>query len=333
MISRVLLGVAALAVVLFAVNALRDDESAPAPFVTTAPDPVRNDTVAAPPVALPAEAAPAPATPAPAPPASGPGGPEFIDDQALMAVLDEYGFERLESAWRRWAALRGYPVSDASGAPLYDQPYEQYDEQTLRGLSDNGDMWASQILADRIATQSPAEAIELYRRAATAGSVYAMHEMAALYQRVSDKRREVDFSSGEQALEQVYAMRDAPVAPEVAGYAWTVVAEMAGSEPMFGALASSQLEQRMQAGQIDEACAMARGLYDELMSQRSARGLGEFERTPPPLVYEDPSREQRCPGLQRPLDLTGCRQLVVQQPATPDADAGPPTNVWVCDEG
>lgn len=328
---RLLLALAALAVVLLAVNALREEPAEPAPFVTPAPAtptavgpaaPASVPPVTAPPAAAPAAAAAPPAAP----------GPEFIDDDALMAMLEEYGLERLEGAWRNWAAARGYPVADVSGAPLYEQPYQQYDDRTLQALAQGGDMWAAQILADRLAVTSPAEAIEHYRRAAEAGSIYAMHEMATLYNRVSDKRREVDFNATEQALEQVYAMRDAPVEPEVAGYAWTIVAEMAGSEPMFGALASAQLEQRMQPAQIDEACAIARGLYDELAARRAALGLGDFDRTPPPLVYEDPAREQRCPGLEPALDLSGCRQLVVQQPASGEAEAGPPTNVWVCGE-
>lgn len=316
---------AAIAVLVLAVFALRDDtpvpvarvDAPPAPVVTPQPDP------------LPPPAAVVETPPPPVPSPALPAAPEVIDDEAFMEVINQFGFQRLEGAWREWAMTRGYPITDPSGVQLYDQPYEQYDDETLRGLADNGDMWASQILADRIATTNPAEATELYRRAATRGSVYAMHEMAALYQRISDKRREVDFKTSDLALEQVYAMRDAPVAPEVAGFAWTVVAEMAGSEPMFGSLASSQLQQRMNDDQIAEACSMAQELYGDLRSQRSSLGLGDFDRSPPPLVYTDPTRKPPCgdqPG--RPgLDLTGCRELVVDQPG----DAGA-ASVWVCDD-
>lgn len=324
-----MLALATLGVVALAILALREDEPAPAPFVTPARAPAATET-APPPASQPSPPPRQPVADEPAA-APAPGGPELIDDQALMALLNDFGFQRLEGAWREWAASRGYPVADGGGVQIYDQPYEQYDDDTLRGLSDNGDMWAAQILAGRIAKSSPADAIELYRRAAAGGSLYAMHEMATLYNRVADQRREVEFKSGDAALEQVYAMRDAPVAPEVAGYAWTIVAEMAGSEPMFGALASSQLEQRLQPDQLDEACEIARGLFDDLRSERRAQGLGDFDRTPPPLVYADPDEQQRCPHAGPGLDLSGCRELVVQQPEA-GPDAGRSTTVWICGE-
>ncbi len=251
---------------------------------------------------------------------------EIVDDTELMAALAEFGFARLDSKWREWARKRGYPVTDDAGVQYYDQPYEQYDDVTLKGLADNGDMWAAQILAGRIATTNPAEAIELYRAAAVQGSVYAMNEMANLYGRVASKRREADFKSDELALEQVYAMRDAPVVPEVAGYAWTVVASLAGSEPMFGDINAQQLEKNLSEQQIEEACSLAQGLFDDLRSQRAAQGKGGFDQTPPPMVYADPSREPRCGhGMAAGLDLSGCRELEVQ---TEQSTA----RVWLCDD-
>ena len=263
---------------------------------------------------------------APVAPSLAPAGVEIVDDRELMAALAEFGFARLDSKWREWARTRGYPVTDESGLQYHDQPYDQYDNVTLRGLADNGDMWAAQILAGRIATTNPAEAIELYRIAAVQGSVYAMNEMANLYSRVGSKRREADFKSDELALEQVYAMRDAPVTPEVAGYAWTVVAGLAGSEPMFGDINASQLKKNLNEQQIEEACSLADGLFDDLRSQRAAQGMGGFDRTPPPMVYADPSREARCGhDLAAGLDLSGCRELEVQAEQST-------AKVWLCGE-
>ena len=321
--TGVLLAAAAIVVVILASLALREeplDTATPAPrqpAATTpaAPEPVVRDTQ---PVLTPGTR---PAAPAPAPP-----GIEIVDDTELMAALAEFGFAKLDSKWREWARTRGYPVTDETGQQYYDQPYEQYDDVTLKGLADNGDMWAAQILAGRIATTNPAEAIELYRKAAVQGSVYAMNEMANLYGRVASKRREADFKSDELALEQVYAMRDAPVTPEVAGYAWTVVAGLAGSEPMFGDINASQFEKNLSEQQIEEACSLADGLFDDLRSQRDAQGKGGFDRTPPPMVYADPSREARCGhDMAAGLDLSGCRQLEVQ---TEQSAA----KVWLCGE-
>lgn len=253
-----------------------------------------------------------------------PDTPHVLADHELMDALAEFGFGNLESLWREWARKRGYPVVDASGARYYDQPYDQYDNLTLEGLADNGDMWAAQILAQRIARDNPAEAIELYRQAAVQGSVYAMNEMAALYNRIADKRREVEFKSGDLALEQVYAMRDAPVSPEVSGYAWTAVAAMAGSEPMFGDMNASQLERRMSDEQVEEACSLAQGIYDDLLNQRAARSLGDYDRSPPPMVYADAAEKSRC-GLDiaSSMNLDGCREMVVES-------EDKQVNVWLC---
>lgn len=301
---------------------------APAPETTVAaPAPAPQRVATEPPTV-----AEDPAEPAPVAPLEQelqpelPAGPDVLAGHELMDVLAQYGFGNLEARWRDWARERGYPIVDASGARYYDQPYDQYDNLTLEGLAQNGDMWAAQILAGRIAKENPAEAIELYRQAAVDGSVYAMNEMAGLYNRIADKRREVDFKSGDMALEQVYAMRDAPVSPEVSGYAWTVVAGMAGSEPMFGDVNASQLERRMTDEQVEEACSLAQGIFDDLQSQRSARGLGDFDRSPPPMVYADNTQSSRCgQDISDNMDLSGCREMIVE-------DEDQQVKVWLCGE-
>ncbi|NNF67311.1 MAG: hypothetical protein HKM98_07360 [Gammaproteobacteria bacterium] len=247
-----------------------------------------------------------------------------LSDADFLRILQEFGFGRLENEWRDWALSRGFSAMENAGSYQLDQPYDQYDNETLRGLADNGDMWAQQILAKRISRSNPAEAIELYKQAATRGSINAMGEMAGLYLRIADKRREVEFKSDELALEQVYAMRDAPVSPEVAGYAWTAVAEMAGTEPMFGNIAASQFRRRLTDDQKAEGCVIAQGLYDEAMAQREALGLGDFNRQPPPLVYNNPGAGSACSENSAPaLDLSGCREMNMTRD-------GKTNTIWLC---
>ncbi len=309
--------IAAAIVIGLVVMALRDDPDVvmPEPVVAPAAEPAPEVTAS-----VPKRPAPLAAETADAPPDSG-----LLDDLDLMMLLREYGFGRLEGEWREWAASRGYPAFDQAGTQFYDQPYEQYDDETLRGLANNGDMWASQILAKRIAKTDPAGAIELYRQAAMRGSIYAMSELAGLYSKIADSRREVEFKAEPGALEQIYAMRDAPVSPEVSGYAWTMVADMAGTEPMFGNIAASQLSRRLNDEQLEEACTIARGMYDELRAQRETQGLGDFNRTPPPLVYWDPSNSASCAEENEGpnLDLTGCRQVEV-------SEEGQTNQIWLC---
>ncbi|MBT8144128.1 MAG: hypothetical protein KJO55_05465 [Gammaproteobacteria bacterium] len=255
-----------------------------------------------------------------------PIGPQLVDDKALMEALSEYGFDKLERRWRDWARARGYPMTDASGQMYYDQPYEQYDNLTLKGLADNGDMWAAQILANRIAKDNPAEALELFRTAAARGSVYAMNEISALYARISNDSRDAEFKSDDKALEQVFAMRDSPVDPLVSSYAWNVVGTMSGSEPMFGDMNAGQIEGRMSEEQVEEACTLAQGLYDELSAKRDSLGLGGFDRSPPPMVYADSSRQPRCGyDFATGMSLESCREMAIK---SGDEEA----TVWLCDE-
>ena len=309
---------AAAVVVLLAVFALRDEPlelraagDSVAPVVDAPPPAVKQDDIAVPDATETEAAADEPAI-------------EIVDSMDLAVLLREYGFGRLEGEWRNWAMSRGYPVPDGSDGYVYEQPYDQYDDETLRGLASNGDMWAQQILAKRISRTNPAEALELYRDAAIRGSIYAMSEMANLYARIGDKRREVEFKSQDSALEQIYAMRDAPVPPEVSGYAWTAVAEMSGTEPMFGNVAASQLARRLTDEQKEEACSMAQGIYDEVMERRSSLGLGDFDRRPPPIVYWDPASAPICSEDNEPnMDLSGCRQIQM----TEDNQTN---TIWIC---
>lgn len=252
---------------------------------------------------------------------------EVLSNAEMMELLREYGFGRLETEWRDWALSRGYPAFDAaSGNHFYDQPYDQYDDDVLRGLADNGDMWAQQILAKRLATTNPAEAIEYYRQAAIRGSVYAMSEMASLYSRISDTRRETEFKSQNEglAMEQVYAMRDAPVSPEVAGYAWTAVAELAGTEPMFGNISASQFNRSLTDAEKEEGCEIARSMYEEISNERAQLGMDDFNRKPPPIVYWDPKAAPTCGGDNTPsLDLDGCRKVQT-------TEGGETSTIWVC---
>jgi hypothetical protein len=119
-------------------------------------------------------------------------------------------------------------------------------------------------------------------------------------------------------------MRDAPVSPQVAGYAWTAVAELAGTEPMFGNIAASQFNRTLSDEQKEEGCEIARGMYEEITEQRSELGLDDFDRSPPPIVYWDPQASSNCRGDNEPgLDLSGCRKVQTQ-------DEGETNTVWLC---
>ena len=278
------------------------------------------------------EPPPAP-EPAAQPEVEAPGEPEvreIADEIDLAMLLREVGMDRLESRMAQWGVARGYPQLNEMGQFVYDQPYDQYDTETLRGLAEGDDMWAQQILAARLAKTDPAEAIEWYRRAAVNGSVHAMTELAGLYRMIDDRRHENEFTQGEEALEQVYALRDSAVSPKVTGYAWVAVAEKAGWDPLVGSIAASQVARKLSDEQMAEACELANSLYDSVISDRSSAGLGDFNREPPPLVYQpgDAGMGTQCydPSGGSQYDMSGCREVRVMA----GGEAG--TTVWFCDE-
>ncbi len=245
----------------------------------------------------------------------------------LAMVLRDRGLEGLMSDIAKWGAQRGYPPRDETGTLMLDQPYEQYDIATLRGLAENGDMWAQQFLAQRLEDSRPAEASEWYRRAAASGSVFAMTQLGLLYNRIASHRgggRE--FEATDDYLSQVYALKDGAVDPAVSGYAWVAAAEMTGWDPVLGGIASPVLRRQMDDDQVQEACAMAQGLRDDLMAQRERMGLGAYDRTPPPLVIDDAAAGTDCKMPESGgYDLSGCRKVTIE--AGNDS-----SSVWLCNE-
>jgi len=255
------------------------------------------------------------------------GGPQAIDLQInseadLLAAMSSLGIDDLDERMTRWAVSRGYPEFDQSGNYILDQPYQQYDEETLRGLADADDMWAQQILAQQIAADHPGEAIDWYKRAALNGSVYAMQEVARLYHRMANQLQAQD---GAQAAAAAGATQDNGNS-EVTAYAWLVAAERSGWDATRGASLIPLIGRKLSQDQVTQACQMADALRTQLSTERSTRGLQPYDRTPPPIVYsaEEMGASTQCHADEsKAFDLSGCRQANVQTGAVS-------TSVWVC---
>jgi hypothetical protein len=266
-------------------------------------------------------AVPKPAQPA-GKPASNGGKPldlQINSEADLLAAMSSLGIEDLDDRMTRWALSRGYPEFDQAGNYLLDQPYQQYDEATLRGLADGGDMWAQQILAQQIATDRPKEALDYYKRAAENGSVYAMQEIARLYYRESNQLRAAEPGSTRDAGAEASG-------PDVTAYAWLAAAEGSGWDPTRGASLIPLIGRKLSQEQVTEACKMSDTLRTQMGAARGARGLQGFDRTPPPIVYDaqEMGAATQChPDQTSAYDLSGCREADVHTGNTS-------TRVWVC---
>lgn len=250
------------------------------------------------------------------------------DEASAKAIVYEL-FMRLEEPMRNWAQTRGLARKDANGALMLEQPYQQYDDETLAALAGNGDMWAQQILADRIKDARPAEAMELFRQAAASGSVFAMVQLAELSAKIAALSPDFKFDgedAGDVQLQQYYSLRDSQVPPATTAYAWKAVAEMAGLPGFLGFTGSS-----LQEEDIAAACDLADSIYSDLLVRRAAAGLGPYPSDPPPAWF-DPTRFRQSSGCEHPeavqFDFSACQEIHYSEPGEEQTAI-----FYVCDEG
>ena len=213
-----------------------------------------------------------------------------------------------------WARSRGFPPATftaVAGIPL-GQPYRRYDEDTLRGLAETGDMWAMQFLAADLARARPLEAAEWYRAAALQGSVFAARELGGLYHDIDRARttgRTEHWATGTRQAVDALAEAEDPLA--ATALAWLLAAEAEGSLPP-GSMALTQAGFHDSTPLITEACARAGAILADLASQRETAGIDALPHRPPPFSVELPPEETAgyCAAgtLPRP-DYTGCETV------------------------
>lgn len=317
-LTLLVLFVLAAAAALYALNV---GDEAPEP----PPAPVAATPAPAPAVAP--ERPPPPTLPVDAPVDDAPGDDvrvlDLTGNASFFALFDELGIDDVEGKLAAWGMARGYPQLDDQGNPLLDQPYQQYDDDTLRAFAENDDMWAQQFLAERLAATRPAEALEWYRRAAINGSIHAMSEMSKLYKQLGQQRSGIQ--GDEAALNQLYALQDGPDSLAVTGYAWSAVAERAGWDPLRGSMTATFVGAKLSEDQIRAACDFASTLYSDLVAARGQRGLPEYDRKPPPVVF-DPGTTggTACHSDEASTFLADCREVQV----TVD---GQVSRLWTCE--
>jgi hypothetical protein len=284
----------------------------------------------APPSSAPATFPPLAANPEPAPVAEDDSGdiPEFQVDSrdAFYEMLAALGLDNAQEAMAQWSKDHGYASIDMTGQLQRDQPYDRYDEATLGQLSADGDMWATQELAARLSRERPAEAVELYQRAAAQGSLYAMDELARLY-RMAGSEAVARSRVFEAARPQIEAIRASGADPNATAYAWLVAAEMASGDPSRTAATARQLARQLEPEQIEQACAMAPSLLESLDTMRANEGIAAPGSQIPPMVIAPGGLTEASECYDPAVGVAqfeGCREARFT--------SGAMTNtVWVCD--
>ncbi len=247
----------------------------------------------------------------------GESGPRRIvveDPGDFFGLMAEIGLEDMEERFCKWSLDHGYPFSDQTGVLLLEQPYEQYDDDTLRAFAENEDMWAQQFLAKRLERTRPAEAIDWYRKAAINGSLYAMDQLTSLYGRLARQRADGPNTDAEYK-EQLLAVRDSVESTQEMGFAWSMASVMAGGDPGRSRLTLDALSRNFDEDQKQRACDMAASLYSDISGSRQDRGLPDFSRSPPPLMMGTMSEASSLPcGGENNVphvDTSACEEIVM----------------------
>lgn len=177
-----------------------------------------------------------------------------------------------------------------------EQPYDQYDDETLLQLARNGDMWAQQIFADRIAATRPAEAIQWYQRAAAQGSASAAVNIAAIYNGSrTDFLSQADITDTD-LMEQTLSLHDSTDSPRYLAAAWVGVSNLMARRSLSGD-SLGEYGASLGSEQFAQACGMAEQLLDQF--EQDARDAG---REPPPrrvsplLIDASAGDPAYCPG-------------------------------------
>ncbi len=246
-----------------------------------------------------------------------PAGPRRIvvgNQSDFFSIMGELGLDEMEQRFSKWSLEHGYPFSDQTGVLLLEQPYDQYDDDTLRAFAENEDMWAQQFLAQRLENTRPAEAIDWYRKAAINGSLFAMDQLTALYGKLARARADGP-NTDATYKEQLLAVRDSTGASQEMGFAWSMASVMAGGDPGRNKLTMDAMSRSFDDEQVQRACDLASSLYSDISSQRQNRGLPDYSRSPPPLMMGTISQasDLPCGGESSTpyMDVSGCEEVVM----------------------
>jgi hypothetical protein len=205
------------------------------------------------------------------------------DFNRAQEALEAIGVDELIKRNSQWRQSRGFAQTDPYGNLPYEQPYENFDDELLRVYAENGDMWAQQILADRIASSRPADALAWYDKAAQNGSIYAMKQMERLYSKISGTPASQS-RSAELYSQQLPELHNSPDSPEQLSTAWAIVGQMAGADPSDNAAIKARIERNFSADEQASVCQTAELIYNNLLQARSSSGLGDYDREPPPFL-------------------------------------------------
>jgi hypothetical protein len=267
--------------------------------------------------------------------------PKLLDQADLLDWLSQNNSESHErnkggreliDNYSDWLSALGYT---ASIQPLLNQTspgaesLATQDDATLLLLAGQGDIGASQLLAERSLQTDPLGALEWYDKAIVDGSVYAMIRVADLLTTLADPELS-GFVSDPQWQAALKAINDESPPPLERALAWSIAAvTIAGYATLDTTHAKriSSLTAQLDAAALERACSAAQDYVLQTAGLRRARGGPVFSTTRPALAIsvDEPEKVIGCSVPVMPLvSLTDCDQERFAGPS------GQTMIIWLC---
>lgn len=201
---------------------------------------------------------------------SGGDKPQIVTVPQAFTAADKILMDRNKAAeFDAWQHARGYD-KDLNGNSQASE-YDNYSDATLNILMEQNDIFAIQTLAKRQREKEIDGKLDyiktkaLYYRAAVAGSTHALTELQMIDNELSDIYRD-----SSPALAYKYSLN---------AQTWGEVRNMRG-DTFSSSISQSLHRLEFGATEMDEIHEQAKIIYADLMSQRQAHGLSDFDNSP-----------------------------------------------------
>jgi hypothetical protein len=240
------------------------------------------------------------------------------------------GMELIEN-YRDWLRARGYSASTQllGAASLQEEELAAQDDALLLLLAGQGDINATQLLAERSLQTDPLAALEWYDKAIVDGSVYAMLRVADLLTTLAEPEL-AEFVSDPQWQAALKEINSESPAPLERALAWSIAAVTIGG---YATLDTAQEERitslsaQLGVAARERACSLAQDYVLQTAAARRMRGGAVFSTATPALAISvaEPQEIISCSVPVMPLvSLADCEQARFNGPGNRTM------SLWLC---
>lgn len=261
----------------------------------------------------------------------------------LTGFLTERGLDAAHAieASANWRARRGFLGGDvllgieAADAPI--RAYDALDDTALKSMSEQGDVTATQALADRTASVDPFAAIKLYVTAASQGSIFAVLRIGSLRETLGSAAAG-GIPADAAFLGKLSTLRrdDPDRSPQMDAFAYATAAIRDGGIAIVDDDLLNRVRRAghaMSPAQRAEACALSEHIFLEFGAARRSRGFPPVTTRPPTVFIGIPDIADKlpCTATAHPiialLDLDECSIDPVEN------SRGESVDLYICQTG